>query len=134
MKSRRWLPCQRQARLEGTSRFLRVSELPFIPEYAKPDAPGVHMGFDNSVSIYHVVGPEDSFETAAQDVFTWLRDFYEFQQEFWFSTVAPFVTAFETPMTGPLVNPDRQRNDVPDALRIGGDDRPHTGQVIPDAG
>ena len=59
-------------------------------------------------------------------------DFYEFQQDFLFSTVAPFVTALETPLTGALVNPDPQRNDVPDRLNIGGDTRPHAGQVIGD--
>ena len=135
----------------------------FVPDYAKPDAPGVHMGFDNTVAVYHVVRPEDSFEDAAQETFRLLReaearfpgwprvfyldvaghegdaagftpDLYEFQQDFWFSAVAPFVQAFETPLTGGLVNPVAQRDDVPDRLRIGGDDRPHTGQVIPDAG
>ena len=133
------------------------------PAYAKPDAPGVHMGLNTTVAVYHVVGAADTFEEAAQAVFgmlseaqtkypDWPRvvyldveghrgdaagfdpDFYEFQQDFWFSTVAPFATAFETPLTGPLLNPEPQRNDLPDALRIGGDERPHTGQVIPDAG
>ena len=46
------------------------------------------------------------------------EDFVEFQQEFFFHVVAPFVTALELPLTGPLVNPDPQRNDVPDRLRI----------------
>lgn len=134
-----------------------------VPEYAKPDAPGVHMGFDNTVALYHVVGPEESFEEAAQAVFALLRqsqeqfpdwprvfyldvaghegeaggfdpDFYEFQQDFLFSTVAPFVAALETPITGGLVNPDGQRNDVPDRLNIGGDARPHAGRVVPDHG
>ena len=131
------------------------------PDYAKPDAPGVHMGFDNTVAVYHVVMPEDSFEHAARAVMGLLReaqdrfpdwprtvyldvaghegdaagfdpDFYEFQQDFWFSAVAPFATAFETPITGGLVNPEPQRNDVPHRLRFGGDDRPHAGQVIGD--
>ena len=138
-----------------------MAETPFVPEYAKPDAPGVHMGFDNTVALYHVVLPEDSFEDAAQAVFQLLReaearfpgwprvfyldvaghegeaagfdaDFYEFQQDFWFSAVAPFVAAFETPLTGGLVNPETQRDDVPDRLRIGEDTRPHAGRVIGD--
>lgn len=121
------------------------------------------MGFDTSVAVYHIVAAEDSFEAAAQAVFAglieaqrkypdWPRvvyldieghagdaggfdpDFYEFQQDFWFSTVAPFTTAFETPLTGPLFNPEPQRNDLPDVLRIGDDERPHAGQVIPNAG
>ncbi|WP_412062331.1 hypothetical protein [Rubrivirga sp. IMCC45206] len=133
----------------------------FVPAYAKPDAPGVHMGFDNTVALYHVVAPEDSFEDAAQAVFGLLQqaqeqfpgwprtfyldvaghrgdaagfdpDFYEFQQDFLFSTVAPFVQALETPVTGGLVNPQPQRNDVPDRLDIGDDTRPHSGQVIGD--
>lgn len=120
-----------------------------VPDYSKPEAPGLAMNFDNTVSLYHVVGPEDAFEQAAQDVVDLLReaqqrfpdwprtfyvdivghvdetgrfteDFVEFQQEFFFSVVAPFVTAFELPLTGGLVNPDPQRNDVPDRLRIEG--------------
>ncbi len=118
------------------------------PRYSKPDVPGVAMNFDNTVSVYHLVGPEDTFERAAADVVAllgeaerrfpgWPRTFYldlaghtdaegrldedfvEFQQEFLFSVVGPFVTAMETPLTGGVVNPDPQRNDVPDALRIG---------------
>lgn len=139
-----------------------VSEEPsFVPAYAKPDAPGVHMGFDNSVALYQVVLPEDTFDEAAQAAFGLLRDaqarfpgwprvyyldvaghegeaggftpeLYEFQQDFLFSTLAPFVTALETPLTGGLVNPEPQRDDVPDRLRIGGDTRPHAGRVVPD--
>ncbi|MDX1438907.1 MAG: hypothetical protein R3284_03290 [Rubricoccaceae bacterium] len=134
----------------------------FVPEYNKPEAPGLHLNFDNTVSVYHIVAPEESFEEAAQSVFDLLKeaetrypgwprtffldiaghdgeaagfdsDFYEFQQEFLFSVIAPFVAALETPLTGPLVNPDPQRNDFPDRLNIGGDRRPHRGTVIPDA-
>ena len=119
-----------------------------IPDYNKPDAPGIAMNFDNTVSLYHVVAEDDGFEQAAQDVVALLReaeerfpgwprvlyldivghvdekgrfedDFVEFQQEFLFSVVAPFVTALETPLTRGLVNPEPQRNDVPDRLRIG---------------
>lgn len=120
-----------------------------IPDYNKPDAPGIAMNFDNTVSLYHVVAEDDGFEQAAQDVVALLREaeerfpgwprvlyldiaghvdatgrftdeFVEFQQEFLFSVVAPFVTALETPLTRGLVNPEPQRNDVPDRLRIGG--------------
>ena len=134
----------------------------FVPEYNKPEAPGIHMGFDNTVSVYHIVEEEDTFEVAAQAVFDLLKDaqerypdwsrvffldiaghegeaagfspdFYEFQQEFLFSVVAPFVSAFETPLTGGLVNPDSQRNDLPDRLNIGGDVRPNSGTVVPNA-
>ena len=120
---------------------------PHVPEYNKPDGPGIWMNFDNSVSLYHIVAAEDSFAQAAQDVFALVReaqerfpdwprvlyldilghdgphagfspDFFEFQQEFLFATLAPFLTGFETPLTGPLLNPDAQRNDLPDALRV----------------
>ena len=133
----------------------------FVPEYQKPETPGIHMGFDNTVSLYQVVAPEDTFETAATEAVDLLReaerrfpgwprvfyldvaghdgdaagfdpDFYEFQQDFLFSTIAPFVTALETPLTGSLLNPEPQRNDVPDRLNIGEDTRPHAGQVIGD--
>ena len=123
---------------------------PVIPEYQKPETPGITMNFDNSVSLYHVVGAEDDFFGAAQAVFglvkeaqerfpDWPRvlyldidghrhprhgfdnDFVEFQQEFFFATLAPFLTGFDLPLTGPLLNPDRQRNDLPDELVIQGD-------------
>ena len=124
-----------------------MAEPPVVPDYNKPEAPGIWMNFDNSVSIYHVVEEEDDFETAARDVFSYVKkaqedfpdwprvfyidvqghdgeqagfdaDFYEFQQEFFFSTLAPFLTGFEMPLTGPLLNPERQRNDLPDQLVI----------------
>jgi len=118
----------------------------FEPEYNKPDAPGIHMNFDNTVSIYQVVLQEHSFDDAATEAFGLLRkaqaqfpdwprvyyldvapahkgehlgfsrDMFEFQQDFLFSTIAHFVTALETPITGGLVNPEPQRNDIPDEL------------------
>ena len=119
----------------------------FIPNYNKPDAPGVAMNFDNTVSIWQIVSASDSFEKAATEAFRLIRsaqdqypnwprvyfldieghegeqkgydaDFFEFQQEFWFSTIAHFVTAFETPMLGGLINPNPQRNDLPDDLQV----------------
>ncbi|MDX1740262.1 MAG: hypothetical protein R3178_03175 [Rhodothermales bacterium] len=124
-----------------------MSKPAFEPAYQKPDEPGVSMNFDNTVSLYHVVRPSDTFEEAARAVFEMIRDaqsrypgwprvlyldidghsgpnagfdedFLEFQQELLFSTMAPFLTAFETPLTGGLVNPDPQRNDLPDELVI----------------
>lgn len=118
-----------------------------LPSYNKPDTPGVSMNFDNTVSVYQAVAPDDSFEKASRDAMDLLReaesrfpgwqrtyyldiighvdesgrftdDFTEFQQEFLFSVVGPFVTAMETPLTGGVVNPDPQRNDLPDRLRI----------------
>ncbi|MEM1127995.1 MAG: hypothetical protein AAGI71_15210 [Bacteroidota bacterium] len=120
---------------------------PFIPDYNKPESPGIWMNFDNSVSVYYIVGPEDTFVHAAQTLFALVReaeeqfpgwprvlyvdvvghkgdrvgfdsDLFELQQEFIFSVLAPFLTAFEMPLTGPLVNPEPQRNDLPDGLRI----------------
>ena len=105
---------------------------PFIPTYHKPESPGVWMNFDNTVAIYHVVEAGDDFYKAAQDVLDAVReaqdrfpdwprvfyldvnghadaqhgfedDFVEFQQEFWFSAIAPFLTGFDLPLTGALV-------------------------------
>jgi len=119
----------------------------YTPQYQKPDEPGVAMNFDNSVSLYQRVGPETTFNEAATEAFrlikeaqdqypNWPRifyldieghkgeqrgydaDFFEFQQEFWFATIANFVTAFETPLVGGLMNPEPQRNDIPDELSI----------------
>ncbi len=119
----------------------------FIPQYQKPDEPGVAMNFDNTVSLLQRVGPEDTFDQAAREAFRLIReaqrqypdwprvfyleieghkgeqkgydsDFFEFQQEFWFATIAHFVTAFETPLVGGLMNPQPQRNDIPDELSI----------------
>ena len=120
---------------------------PVMPAYNKPETPGIWMNSDNTVSIYHIVLAEDDFYQAAQEVFGaikdaqqrfpgWPRVFYldiaghhearhgfdeafvEFQQEFWFATLAPFLTGFELPLTGPLINPNPQRDDLPDELVI----------------
>ncbi|CAN5601708.1 hypothetical protein BH23BAC4_BH23BAC4_00500 [soil metagenome] len=108
------------------------------------------MGFDNTVSIYQIVEMDDTFETAAQEAFGLLReaqnrfpdwprvfyldvighegdaggfhpDFSEFQQEFLLGTMGPFYTALHLPLTGGLVNPEPQRNDMAEGLRIGSD-------------
>jgi len=118
------------------------------PNYNKPDAPGIAMNFDNTVSVYHVVQPKETFEQAANGVMELLKeaeqrypgwprifyldilghadeqgrldeDFVEFQQEFLFSVIGPFVTAMVTPLVGGVLNPEPQRNDLPDRLRIG---------------
>ena len=117
------------------------------PQYNKPEKPGLWMGFDNVVSIYHIVQPEDVFETAAQRVFNFLKeaqqrypdwprvmyidiighqgeragfdaDFFEFQQEFMIAAMGPFFTAIDMPMVS-VYNPEPQRNDLPDALAFG---------------
>lgn len=104
------------------------------------------MNFDNSVSLYHIVDAEDSFEEAAGTLFNLLKDaqerfpdwprimyldivghmnqhgqfeedFVELQQEFFFACIAPFLTAFDLPLVD-AVNPNPQRNDVPDRLNI----------------
>lgn len=116
--------------------------------YQKPNAPGVWMNFDNTVSVLHVVAADETFEQAAQGMFArvleaqrlypdWPRllyvdidghldrlgrfepDFVELQQEFLFSVIGPFVTAVDTPLVSAL-NPAPQRNDLPDTLGIEG--------------
>jgi len=118
----------------------------FVPEYNKPDAPGIHMNFDNTVSLYHIVGAEDDFETAAHDLFDllseaqedfpdWPRvlyidienhvrddgrleeDMIELQQEFLIAAMGKFFTALALPLVS-VVNPDSQVNDLPDELRL----------------
>lgn len=121
-------------------------------DHPAPDAPGVWMNFDNTVSLRYDVGPGETFEQAAQGLFGllkeaealypgWPRLLYllidghldalgrfepemvELQQEFLFSVVGPFVTAVDTPLVQAL-NPDPQRNDLPDRLVLaapGGD-------------
>ena len=105
------------------------------------------MNFDNSVSLYHIAEEKDTFEDAAGGLFALLKeaqerfpdwprilyldivghkdaqgrfddDFAELQQEFFFACLAPFLTAFDLPMVDAL-NPNPQRNDVPDRLNIG---------------
>ena len=117
------------------------------PAYQKPEAPGLWMNFDNTVSLYHVVGADEPFEAAARALFDLVReaqrqfpdwprtlyldieghldrlgrhepDMVELQQEFLFSVVGPFVTAVDTPLVA-AINPERQRNDLPDALVLG---------------
>jgi hypothetical protein len=121
----------------------------YEPAHNRPDAPGIAMNFDNTVSIYQKVLADETFDHAVTEAFGYIReaqlsypdwprifyleieghkgdrhgyddDFFEFQQEFWFSTIAHFVYAFETPLTGGLVNPQPQRNDLPDQLVIKG--------------
>jgi len=50
-----------------------MAEPQFIPNYSKPDAPGIAMNFDNTVSIYHIVEPGDTFEDAVGTVFHLLK-------------------------------------------------------------
>ncbi len=124
-----------------------MSSPSFAPAHNKPDAPGIWMNFDNTVSLYHVVASHHTFEQAAQALFAlvqeaqqrfpdWPRilyleidghldalgrfegDMVELQQEFLFSAVAPFLTALDTPLVSAL-NPEKQRNDVPGRLNIG---------------
>ena len=47
------------------------------PAHQKPEAPGIWMNFDNTVSLYHVVGEADTFERAAQDLFALVKEAQE---------------------------------------------------------
>ena len=131
----------------------------FVPDYHKPDAPGVHLGFDNTVALYQVVDEDATFEEAAVEAFAlcrraqddypdWPRvfyldihghtgeaggfspDFFEFQQEFLLGALGPFVTALHLPLTGGLVNPATQRGDLPEKLHIGDGTKPLRGTPI----
>ena len=115
--------------------------------YTLPDAPGVWMNFDNTVSIRYDVRPDEDFERAALGIFGLVReaegrypgwprllflridghiddlgrfepDMVELQQEFLFSVAGPFVTAVEAPLVNAL-NPEPQRDDLPDRLAFG---------------
>lgn len=115
------------------------------PDYNKPSEPGVFEGLDQ-VSIYHIVKPEDTFDASASAVFSLVieaqkrfpgrdrviyldieghkgnaagfdPDFFEFQQEFLQGFVGPFVRALAMPLLS-VVNPNEQRNDLPDKLEI----------------
>jgi len=119
---------------------------PIEPTYNKPDAPGIWMGFDNVVSIYHVVRPDDDFRSSAVQVFSMIKeaqerypdwprvfyldidghkgdrsgcdeDFFEFQQEFMIVALGPFLTAIDMPLVS-VWNPEEQRNDLPDAIAV----------------
>ncbi|MFV1979704.1 MAG: hypothetical protein ACC655_00985 [Rhodothermia bacterium] len=116
------------------------------PAFNKPEKPGISMGFDNVVSVYHVIEAEDDFESAAHAVFAMVRecqdrypnwprvvyldvlghpgdrggfdsDMFEFQQEFMIGTMGPFLTALDMPLVS-VWNPEHQRNDLPDQLAI----------------
>ena len=107
------------------------------------------MNFDNTVSLYHIVGEEDAFEQAAHDLFTLVQEaqerfpdwprllfldirghldtlgrfeeaFVELQQEFMFGFLGPFLTAVDLPLVSAL-NPGPQRNDLPDKIVIAED-------------
>ncbi len=113
-------------------------------DHEPPDAPGVWMNFDNTVSVRYDVGADESFDAAAQGLFDLLKDaeaqfpgwprvlylaidghldklgrfdpdMVELQQEFLFSVIGPFTTAVDTPLVSAL-NPAPQRNDFPDRL------------------
>ena len=117
--------------------------------YSKPDAPGIWMNFDNTVSLYHIVGEKDTFERAAGDLFALIKEaqerfpdwprllfldikghldalgrfenaFVELQQEFMFGFLGPFLTAVDLPLVSAL-NPEPQRNDLPDKILIEGE-------------
>lgn len=119
---------------------------PLIPEYNKPEAPGISMNFDNTVSLYHVVRAGDDFDRAAQDIFSpvreaqqqfpnWPRvlyldieghldelgrlvpDMVELQQEFLIAALGKFLTALDMPLVS-VVNPEVQNNELPDSLGI----------------
>ncbi len=127
-------------------------EPPIVPDYNKPDAPGIWMNFDNTVSVYHIVAADHDFDRASQDLFQLLReanerypdwprvlyleidghldtlgrfepDMVELQQEFLIQALGRFWTALDLPLVS-VLNPERQDNDIPDSLAIRPPDTP----------
>jgi hypothetical protein len=119
---------------------------PILPEYNKPEQPGIAMNFDNTISLYHVVEAGHDFDRAARDLFAlikeaqdrypdWPRvlyldigghldnlgrfepDMVELQQEFLIAAMGKYLTALDMPLVS-VVNPELQSNDVPDSLGI----------------
>ena len=104
---------------------------------------------DGVVRLTHEVVGEDSFDQAAGDVFSLIReaeqlhpgalrrlqltieghdgeragfdeDFFEFQQEFMLLALGKYLTWVDMPLTGALANPGTQQNDLPDRLELKG--------------
>ncbi len=125
---------------------MNPSTPPLVPNYNKPEQPGIAMNFDNTVSLYHVVEESDNFDKAAQDLFKliaeaqkkypdWPRvlyldirghldergrfepDMVELQQEFLVAALGKFLTALDMPLVS-LINPELQDNNLPDSLGI----------------
>ncbi len=121
-------------------------EPPIIPQYNKPEQPGIAMNLDNTVSLYHVVQESDNFDKAAQEIFNlisqaqkkfpdWPRvlyldieghldergrfesDMVELQQEFLIAALGQYLTAIDMPLVS-VVNPKPQDNAFPDSLGI----------------
>ena len=115
----------------------------------KPEQPGITLTQDGHAAILLCIGPDQSFDDAATELFKLLQraqsqfpdvprhlyieidghsgeragfdaDFFEFQQEFLLGSMGRFFTMIDTPLTGALGNPEAQNNDVADRLQIDG--------------
>ena len=115
----------------------------------KPEQPGITLTQDGHAAILLCIGPDQSFDDAATELFELLQraqsqfpdvprhlyveidghsgertgfdaDFFEFQQEFLLGSMGRFFTMIDTPLTGALGNPEAQNNDVADRLQIDG--------------
>ena len=115
----------------------------------KPEQPGITLTQDGHAAILLSIGPDESFDDAATELFELLQraqskfpdvprhlyieidghsgeragfdtDFFEFQQEFLLGGMGQFFTMIDTPLTGALGNPQAQSNDVADRLQIDG--------------
>jgi hypothetical protein len=118
-----------------------------MPTYNRPDKPGITLTAEGTVCILLQIEAEQSFEDAAAGVFKLLRSsqnrfpgvprhlcveidghtgirngfdehFFEFQQEFLLATMGVFCTMIDAPLTGCLMNPDPQINELPDRLDV----------------
>lgn len=115
----------------------------------KPEEPGITLSQDGHAAILLCIGPDQSFDDVATELFELLlraqsqfpdvprhlyveidghrgdrtgfdADFFEFQQEFLLGSMGQFFTMIDTPLTGSLGNPEAQNNDVADRLKIDG--------------
>jgi hypothetical protein len=115
----------------------------------KPEEPGITLSQDGHAAILLCIGPDQSFDDVATELFELLlraqsqfpdvprhlyveidghrgdrtgfdADFFEFQQEFLLGSMGQFFTMIDTPLTGSLGNPEAQNNDVADRLQIDG--------------
>ena len=116
-----------------------------LPELSPQSS--ITVAADHGVLLSHRVSAKDDFAQAAHDVFSLLRvaqaehpgvprrlmididghkgdragfdpDFFEFQQEFMLGAMGRFFSRIEMPLTGDLINPEPQDDNIGDGLQV----------------